>query len=390
MSATSHPKYRPDIDGLRAFAVLPVVIFHAFPEVLKGGYAGVDVFFVISGFLISSIIFSNINKGTFSFLDFYSRRIRRIFPTLLTVLISCLVFGYFAMLPDEYMLLGKHVAGGSFFVSNFVLFLESGYFDTTSITKPLLHLWSLGVEEQFYIVWPILLALLWKRRINLFLVAFTCFLLSFYFNISTIETNPSLTFYSPVTRFWEILAGSMLAWVTIHKRDYFSNLKNNINRVIANATKTKSLDIDYLGGFTSICGLIILTFGYATLTEDIQFPGYYAIIPVSAAVLLIMSGPNAIVNKYILSFPVFIWIGLISFPLYLWHWPLLSFAYIMESGVPSEFIRGALVIFAIALSIFSYHVVESKLRFGGNLTGKTVILTIIMIIVGGTGLYVYH
>jgi peptidoglycan/LPS O-acetylase OafA/YrhL len=151
-----HPKYRPDIDGLRAIAVLSVVAFHAFPEWITGGFIGVDIFFVISGYLISTILFENLEKGCFSFVDFYSRRIRRIFPALLLVLTSCYLAGWFTLLADEYMQLGKHMAGGASFLSNFFLWNESGYFDNIADTKPLLHLWSLGIEEQFYIFWPLM------------------------------------------------------------------------------------------------------------------------------------------------------------------------------------------------------------------------------------------
>src|SRR5450830_2138955 len=169
-----HPKYRPDIDGLRAIAVLSVIIFHAFPSLLKGGFIGVDIFFVISGFLISTILFSSLEKDQFSFAEFYARRVKRIFPALLLVLLSCYIFGYFVLFADEYRQLGKHIAGGAGFISNFVLWDESGYFDTTAEIKPLLHLWSLGVEEQFYIFWPLILWVLAKQRLN-FLAALLVF-----------------------------------------------------------------------------------------------------------------------------------------------------------------------------------------------------------------------
>jgi len=155
--------YRPDIDGLRAFAIISVVLFHAFPESITGGFVGVDVFFVISGYLISSIIFKSCEAGSFGYVDFYIRRIKRIFPALSVVLLSCMLVGWRVLLPDEYAQLGKHVLSGVGFVSNLVLWRESGYFDTAAELKPLLHLWSLGVEEQYYIVWPILVALIWKR-----------------------------------------------------------------------------------------------------------------------------------------------------------------------------------------------------------------------------------
>jgi len=150
-----HADYRPDIDGLRAFAVLSVVVFHAFPSLLPGGFIGVDVFFVISGFLISDIMFNALQAGSFSFLDFYARRVKRIFPALILVLLLSFAFAWFVLFSDELKQLGKHMVRAVMFLSNFILWHESGYFDNAAETKPLLHLWSLGIEEQFYIVWPV-------------------------------------------------------------------------------------------------------------------------------------------------------------------------------------------------------------------------------------------
>ncbi|MGN0917630.1 MAG: acyltransferase family protein [Oxalobacter sp.] len=213
--------WRPDIDGLRALAVFAVFAFHAFPKIkfLKGGFVGVDIFFVISGFLISSIIFSQLEKGTFSFWDFYSRRIRRIYPVLLTVLIACLGFGWFYLLADEYMQLGKHIAGGAGFISNFVLFFEKGYFDNDSATKPLLHLWSLGIEEQFYIFWPLIFWLSWKKKLNGFTVALVIAIISMWMNIHWYKTKPEMDFFLPHTRVWELLCGAMLAWGNLHWKE---------------------------------------------------------------------------------------------------------------------------------------------------------------------------
>ena len=179
----SHPKYRADIDGLRALAVLSVVIFHAFPTRLVGGFIGVDIFFVISGFLISTIIFGNLRSDSFSYLEFYRRRIRRIFPALVVVLLACLGLGWFGLLAGEYQQVGRHTLGGIGFISNLMLWSEAGYdyFNTASESKPLLHLWSLAIEEQFYIVWPLLLVLLWKRRWNFIGVACGIALVSFCF-----------------------------------------------------------------------------------------------------------------------------------------------------------------------------------------------------------------
>lgn len=156
--------YRPDIDGLRALAVLAVVGFHFSPNWITGGFIGVDIFFVISGYLISSIIFEKLSQDNFSFTEFYSRRIKRIFPALILVFIVCIIAGWFTLFDYEYQKLGEHIAAGGGFVSNLVYWGEAGYFDTTAETKPLLHLWSLGIEEQFYIVWPFLIWFLWKRK----------------------------------------------------------------------------------------------------------------------------------------------------------------------------------------------------------------------------------
>ena len=205
--------YRSEIDGLRAFAVLSVVAFHAFPNWLKGGFIGVDVFFVISGFLITSHIFENLDKGQFSFTDFFGRRIRRIFPALILVMACTLAFGWFALLADEFAQLGKHVASGAAFITNFILVDESGYFDNAAETKPMLHLWSLAVEEQFYIVWPLVLWLAWKRKFNLLTITILVAVVSFYLNLRFVKSHPTETFFWPVGRFWELLSGSVLAWL---------------------------------------------------------------------------------------------------------------------------------------------------------------------------------
>jgi len=183
MTYLSHPKYRPDIDGLRALAVLAVIVFHAFPNHVSGGFTGVDVFFVISGFLISTILFENLDKGIFDLSEFYVRRIKRIFPALILVLNVSVALGWYVLFSDEYKQLGKHIAAGTGFASNFVLWSEAGYFDGSSETKPLLHLWSLGIEEQFYILWPALLWMACKRRIYPLLLTSAIVAISFSLNI---------------------------------------------------------------------------------------------------------------------------------------------------------------------------------------------------------------
>lgn len=385
-SNNSHPKYRPDIDGLRALAVIPVVLFHAFPDSITGGYVGVDIFFVISGYLISLIILKNFNNNSFSFVDFYVRRIRRIFPTLTTVLVFSLVFGWFALFPDEYSQLGKHVAGSSVFISNFVLLSESGYFDSASISKPLLHLWSLAVEEQFYIVWPLLLVF-FRKLINPIFMALALLALTFAANIHFIDQNQSLTFYSPVMRFWEILCGSCLAWCQVNKQAISSRFDGKVPAII-------SLFINNDGRsayrhIISICGLSLIAIAMYSYTEALSFPGWYAVAPVVGAVMLILAGPHAFVNKFILSRRIVIWFGLISYPLYLWHWPLISFSYIMESGYPTYEIQWAIVGLSVLLAWLSYRFIEKNLRGGNYPTRKTIGLILAMVAIGFTGLYIF-
>ncbi|WP_445577643.1 Acyltransferase [Pseudomonas sp. E141] len=205
---STYLKYRPDIDGLRAVAVLAVVLYHAFPRDFPGGFIGVDVFFVISGYLITGILIKSLSRDSFSILDFYARRIRRIFPALLLVLFSCLLFGWFFLIDSEFQQLGKHAASGAGFVANLVLWSESGYFDSAAEMKPLLHLWSLGIEEQFYLVWPFVLWLAWQfRRASLALVPVLLFIISFYFSVTMVHVDPVGAFYSPLTRFWELAVG---------------------------------------------------------------------------------------------------------------------------------------------------------------------------------------
>src|SRR5882672_5100392 len=209
---TSHPSwnYRADVDGLRALAVLLVLGFHAFPGRFPGGYIGVDVFFVISGYLISGIIFAGLSDSCFSFGDFYARRVRRILPALLIVLVFSYTLGWWVLLPHEYSRLSMHVASAAGFFSNFTSWKEAGYFDLHADTKPLSHLWSLAIEEQFYILWPLTLALAWKRKWNIPVVILLIGGASFAANIITVNQSYVAAFYSPACRIWELMIGGLL------------------------------------------------------------------------------------------------------------------------------------------------------------------------------------
>ena len=386
----SHPKYRPDIDGIRAIAVLAVVAFHAFPSWVNGGFIGVDVFFVISGYLISTIIFENLDRGTFSASEFYARRIKRIFPALILVLVACLIFGWFALLADEVQQLGKHIAAGAGFISNIVFWNEAGYFDNAADTKPLLHLWSLGIEEQFYIVWPFLLWISWKRKFNLLTITILVTVISFFLNIKGIRQDAVATFYSPQTRFWELLSGSLLAWLTLYKKNEFVIIKNKIEGFLASIAcrEKQSADGKILSNALSFVGLSLLVYGFWRISKESSFPGKWALVPVLGTLLLLMGGSKAWINRTILSNKIAVWFGLISFPLYLWHWPLLSFVRIVESEVPSLNIRIVAVVLSILLAWLTYKLIERPIRFGkhGSLTVAT--LSGLAIAIGVTGFVV--
>lgn len=365
-------KYRSDIDGMRAIAVLAVVGFHAFPGWFTGGFTGVDVFFVISGYLISMIIFEGLETGTFMLSEFYARRIRRIFPALLLVLAASYALGAITLLSDEFKQLGKHIAAGAGFVSNFILRGEAGYFDTAAETKPLLHLWSLGIEEQFYLIWPVLIVVAWARKSHVFLIIAAIASLSFYFSLVGVHRDAVSAFYSPQTRFWELLAGSALAWLSRYKPQAIAPIQSKH------------------GDLLSISGALLIAFGIYRLNSGMPFPGLWALLPVVGAVLLIAAGPNAWFNRIVLSNRVAVWIGLISFPLYLWHWPLLTFLRITEYDPPGRVARLAAVLLAVLLAWMTYRIIERPIRFGANSRFKTVALFGAAIIVGAIGFDAYR
>lgn len=359
----THPTYRPDIDGMRALAVVPVVLFHAFPDVLRGGFVGVDIFFVISGYLISGILFNDLKRGSFTILDFYVRRIKRIFPALILVMLTCFVLGWFSLLAEEFRQLGKHMMAGAGFVSNIVLWTESGYFDTSADTKPLLHLWSLGVEEQFYLIWPLLLWAVWKRRC---LVAFVLIaILSFGMNIATMQVDSAAAFYLPVSRFWELTAGALLAYLSFRKPGF----------VLPGAN------------ILSWAGLVAVAATMALLTKDHAFPGWWAILPVLGAWLILASGPQTWLNRRVFSARAMVWVGLISYPLYLWHWPLLAFARLVVGQTPPVTIRIVAVCLAVALAWLTYRFVERPIRGGARGRRVAGVLACSMLFVGSLGYY---
>ena len=359
---SSHLSYRPDIDGLRAFAVLSVVLFHAFPSLLPGGFVGVDVFFVISGFLISGIMFKSLQAGNFSFSDFYARRVKRIFPALIVVLAASFAFAWFVLFNDELKQLGKHLLRAAAFLSNFILWHESGYFDNAAETKPLLHLWSLAIEEQFYIVWPLIVWGLWRLKAWRWQLICTLAAASFAWNVYQSQHDLTHDFYSPLTRFWELVCGALLAYRTVV-------LSAPEKLVQARAT----------------LGATLLVLAVVCIDADKRFPGAWALLPVMGAVLVISANGQAWVNRVVFSNRFAVWLGTISYPLYLWHWPVFSYARIIEGGTPSFEFRLIALGASVALAWLTFIWVEKPIRFAWQFRYKTGALVFGMLTIGALG-----
>ena len=324
----------------------------------------------------------------FSFIDFYSRRVRRIFPSLIFCLLTFLVLGWFVLLPDEYSLFGKHALGASAYVSNLLLWSEAGdYFQTASQTKPLLHLWSLGIEEQFYLIWPLVLFIAYKLNFNIFTLALLGSLASFGFELHAVKGNPTAAFYSPFLRFWELMAGSLLAWLKLYKGEMFRGIAERIGPCLSTVLLRNPSRADYgrlCGNVISAVGLtLILTAVFALDSRD--FPGYKALLPVMGAVLMIAAGKDAFLNRYLLSNRVMVWFGLISYPLYIWHWPFLSFAWIVGGEMPELKVRVGCVVLAVVMSAVTYYFVEPSLRWGRYGGYKAAGLLSVMVAVGIAG-----
>lgn len=359
-------QYRPDIDGLRAVAVLAVIAYHFFPAAFPAGFIGVDVFFVVSGYLISGIILAGVDAGNFSISEFYGRRVRRIFPALIIVLLASLAMGWALLYSAEYKQLGTHVASGAGFLSNIVLWLETGYFDAAAETKPLLHLWSLGVEEQFYLVWPLLLVALGARRTGRVRLTVALLVASIAASLYVTAHSQPSAFYLPWFRFWELMAGALL--VQLPAADSQSKGESELR---------------------SYGGLALLAASFAVIEPGASFPGWRALLPVAGTYLIISAGPGASFNRLVLSRRTLVGIGLVSFPLYLWHWPLLSFFRIVSNDAPVTAARGAVLFAAsLALAWLTYAVVEKPIRHGGRGRAKAIGLAAAMVFVGVLGVTV--
>lgn len=375
-----HDKYRPDIDGLRAVAVGLVVAFHAFPGIVPRGFVGVDVFFVISGFLISTMIFRDVEAGTFSIGSFYSRRIRRLFPALAVVLAAVYIAGWRLLLPSEFAQLGKHVAGGAGFSANLLLWTEAGYFDAAGESKPLLHLWSLGIEEQFYLLWPVVLRLLWRPRLNLLIGTIVVAVVSYYVNVANVRLHGDAVFYLPVTRFWELLGGAVVGYLNLRATDrlrrFLASLAGGVKHVLYDRQSTIAPE-QVLRSLGSVAGLSCIVIALIATVK--YFPGKFALLPVLGTALVIAAGPDALPNR-LLRMRGLVWIGKISYPLYLWHWPLLCFARIQWPVAGASLAaRLALIAGSVVLAWLTYRFVEQPVRYSSHhRTAKIAILVAAM------------
>ncbi|MEJ4044304.1 acyltransferase family protein [Erwinia sp. SLM-02] len=331
--------YRPDIDGLRAIAVMSVLFYHALPNFFRSGYIGVDIFFVISGFLITTIIRKELIRGDFSLASFYKKRIRRIYPALIITILGVLFLSWFLLSTSEFSITLKHVIFSSLFTENFLLWSEDGYFDKASIFKPTLHIWSLSIEEQFYIFWPFIIAFFVKRKIEVKGILFFI-IASFCINVYDISNNPAAAYYSPLGRSWELMVGSLLS-------------------VIYTDKTIKDLNPKVRGGL-ALCGLIIVLLSIFLIPSQKLFPGFYAIPVVLGSALIIFFSENTIVGKW-LSIKSVVFIGLISYPLYLVHWPLMSFASILI-GRASDKANVLCIIASLVIAVGIYSIIEKPIH----------------------------
>lgn len=370
-----HSYWRSDITGLRALAVLPVLFFHAWPNLLPGGFVGVDVFFVISGYLISGILFRQLQKtGAVHFGDFYAKRIRRIIPNLLCVLIFTMIVGCFFLTPGEFHDLGKQIYSSTFFYQNFRLLKELGdYFAVSAAQQPLLHLWSLAIEEQFYIVFPLLCALVWKLRSNVRAMGVMVAAVTFgSFAACLLVKDQSFRFYFPLTRSWELGVGILLSYAQhfgFWRPDSQSVLKRNV--------------LSLLGGGILIVSLFVV--------REENFPGPETLMPTLGALLILSASPKAHFNKLLAWGPI-VFIGLISYSLYLWHWPLLAYANII-APVHAPWWNGVMLAVAFLLSVAAYRYVETPFRTVRQPQDKKralVVLIVGLLAVTGLGQWVRH
>lgn len=351
--------YRKEIDGLRAIAVLSILLFHAGFSKFSGGYVGVDVFFVISGYLISTIIFNQKTSGTFSFASFYIRRARRILPALFLVLLACLPFAWFWLIPKDMIEFAQSLLAVIFLGSNIFFWSDSGYFSTASEFRPLLHAWSLSLEEQFYLLFPLLVTALMSSKKQFFVR--TCLLLggiSLIFSIWSATKYPSFGFFLLPSRIWEFLIGSLVAYFVL-----FGQTERPVNSTVK----------EYLGfaGIVLIIGAILL------FKPDMPFPGYWALIPTIGTALVIAFADQNTLSGRLLGNRVFVTIGLISYSTYLWHQPIFAFARLRQLESLSTVFSFSLIVLSGTLGYLTWRYIEPIWRTDAKIRAKSFLIALI-------------
>jgi peptidoglycan/LPS O-acetylase OafA/YrhL len=363
--------YRPDIDGLRAIAISIVLAFHYFPQIIPGGYLGVDIFLVISGYLITQILLTQKNL---SIKEFYARRIARLVPALVVILLFSLAVGWFVLLPSFYMKLGKHIVAGAGFFSNITYLKEVGYFDVGAHSKILLHLWSLGVEMQFYLVWSIILIALIKYRISILIAIIVLLLTSLIIFYSRINHYVGGAFYLLDARGWQLLVGALVAYLE-SKRYQSTHLYIKFGNFLPG--------LGFLGIFSSLV--------FTEHTQNFNF--YGALLAAIGSGLVIFSPTDNWLSRSILSRPAFTIMGKLSYPLYLWHWPILVFSLIYWGSELPNLNKIILILVSIFLAFLTYQWVEPIFRISKGKSKSTVLkvgfLIIVLILLGVLGHYVF-
>lgn len=349
-------KYRSEIDGLRAIAVVPVILFHAGFEIFSGGFVGVDVFFVISGYLITTIIINEMDEGKFSLLSFYERRARRILPALFFVVLCCIPFACFLLLPSDMKDFSQSLVAVATFSSNILFWREGGYFDTAAELKPLLHTWSLAVEEQFYILFPLFLMAAWRfgKRANVWTLV-AAFVISLAMAQWGAYNKPSATFYLLPTRAWELLIGSFAAFYLQNRTVSTSAWSNNV---------------------LSAIGLVAILYSVFAFDDATPFPSLYALVPTVGAVLIILFAVRGTAVHSLLSTRGFVSLGLISYSLYLWHQPVFAFWRHYHVLEPTHLQMIFLTSCCLSLAYLTYQFVERPLRLKEFISTHVQIFTI--------------
>lgn len=346
-------KYRPEIDGLRAVAIVPVILFHAGAPFFGGGFIGVDIFFVISGYLITTILLTELGAGTFSIADFYERRARRILPALFLVVGACLPFAWLWLMPSDVREFATSVIAVLGFSANLFFWQHSDYFAAATELKPLLHMWSLGVEEQFYLFFPIVLMLMWqlgRKRIVVCLVVGS--LLSLALSQYGAGVRPVATFFLLPTRGWELAIGSLIA---LYRQD---PVRDNERAHVPSA----------LAQILSLAGLGLILYSIVAFHKETPFPSLYTLAPTVGAAWIILFTRSGTVVGRLLGGRVPVAIGLVSYSAYLWHQPLFVFTRHRSLTDPNGVVLGSLVAVTFMLAYVTWRYVETPFRQKGRVS----------------------